>query len=142
MFSYVASWAYGSTAASTSKAGFVDSSKKSATARTRSVRRSSYHGSAKGAETDIHAQEGRQSSPTTCKYCSQQRPPCTCSVSSGYSFDADTSSSTHTDPALSAIMFITHTPSLYDVLGVDPNFTSLEELRRAYMARCRVCHPE
>ena len=46
------------------------------------------------------------------------------------------------DPALAIIDYLNTTPSFYDVVGVHRDFKSTEELRRAYMARCRVCHPE
>lgn len=46
------------------------------------------------------------------------------------------------DPALAIIDYLNTTPSFYDVVGVHRDFKSTEELRRAYMARCRVCHPD
>lgn len=46
------------------------------------------------------------------------------------------------DPALAIIDYINNANSLYEVVGVDQKFTSNDELRRAYMSRCRVCHPE
>lgn len=46
------------------------------------------------------------------------------------------------DPALAVIHHINTAKSFYDVLGVPRSFKTNEDLRRAYMARCRVCHPE
>ena len=46
------------------------------------------------------------------------------------------------DPAFTLIDYLNSTNSLYDVVGVPSNFVNNDELRRAYMARCRVCHPE
>lgn len=46
------------------------------------------------------------------------------------------------DPALAIIHHINTAKSFYDVVGVPKNFKTNEELRRAYMARCRLCHPE
>ena len=60
--------------------------------------------------------------------------------------DAAGSSSTtatkHGDPALATIDRINTAKSLYEVVGISHTFSSNEELRRAYMARCRACHPE
>jgi len=46
------------------------------------------------------------------------------------------------DPALAVIDYINSANSLYEVVGIDQKFTSTDEVRRAYMARCRVCHPD
>lgn len=58
--------------------------------------------------------------------------------------DDDATGNTHPamDPALALLDYINNTRSLYDVVGVSTSFTSTDELRRAYMGRCRVCHPE
>lgn len=48
----------------------------------------------------------------------------------------------HDDPALAAIDRINSAKSLYEVVGISRTFSSNDELRRAYMARCRACHPE
>jgi hypothetical protein len=46
------------------------------------------------------------------------------------------------DPSLAAIWHINNARSLYEVVGISRTFTANDELRRAYMARCRACHPE
>jgi hypothetical protein len=60
------------------------------------------------------------------------------------SYDDDATGNNHpaVDPALALLDYINTTSSLYDVVGVSTSFTSTDELRRAYMGRCRVCHPE
>lgn len=47
------------------------------------------------------------------------------------------------DPALGTLRYIASPRhSYYEILQIQKTFTSTDELRRAYMNRCRVCHPE
>lgn len=55
---------------------------------------------------------------------------------------ADRRPGVQTDPQLALIDYINTVGSLYDVVGISPTFRNNDELRRAYMGRCRVCHPE
>jgi hypothetical protein len=56
--------------------------------------------------------------------------------------EAESFGTANDDPALATIQHINTARSFYDVVGVPQTFKTNEDLRRAYMARCRSCHPE
>lgn len=145
VLSYLASYVYTPSSSSSSTAS---SSSSSAPSRANSVRRTGggRHGSTRGgaaaasrATTDKarHRNGNGNGTGTIAEELEDEK---------GNNDATDTSSNNfqlpNDDPALALIHYINSANSLYDVVGISKNFTSNDDLRRAYMARCRVCHPE
>lgn len=144
VLTYLASYVYGSGAASQPSTSQLQPAASTARVRTSRRRTSSSNGSVNGSSsvargTGLSSSRGRERQSTRecdCECQSNNLPPCTCDTALDYDDDAAK------DPSYAIIDYINHTRSLYDVLGVSTRFKNIEELRRAYMARCRVCHPE